>query len=192
MTSNGAGDRELLHIRSIEAKGYRRADGRFDIEVHLRDTKTYDRVNPAGTRPAGMPIHDMALCLTLDRMMTIVDAQAVFDSVPYHGTCDSISKVYRRLVGMRLAPGFSTEVRHCLGGTLGCTHMTDLISIAATTAFQTIGKSVGTGPGNQRPFQLDRCHALKVSGPVVARYYPQWSMSGAEKRGAGRSNDESG
>jgi hypothetical protein len=26
----------------------------------------------------------------------------------------------------------------------------------------------------KRPFQLDRCHALALDGPVVGRYYPRW------------------
>jgi hypothetical protein len=27
---------------------------------------------------------------------------------------------------------------------------------------------------DQRPFQLDRCHALDATGAAVARYYPRW------------------
>src|ERR1700724_127118 len=34
-------ERELLHLRDIALRGYRRADGLFDIEAHLTDTKTY-------------------------------------------------------------------------------------------------------------------------------------------------------
>ena len=26
----------------------------------------------------------------------------------------------------------------------------------------------------RRPFQLDRCRALRVDGPAVAKYYPRW------------------
>ena len=33
--------RELLHLRDIELRGYRRADGLFDIEATLQDTKSY-------------------------------------------------------------------------------------------------------------------------------------------------------
>jgi hypothetical protein len=24
------------------------------------------------------------------------------------------------------------------------------------------------------PWQLDRCHALRIDGPAVARFYPRW------------------
>jgi hypothetical protein len=29
-------------------------------------------------------------------------------------------------------------------------------------------------PADQKPFQLDRCHALASTSPVVGRYYPKW------------------
>lgn len=183
MVCNADENREHLHTRSIEARGYRRSDGGFDIEVNLRDTKTYDRMDSVSPRLAGMPIHDMSLRITVDTTMTIVDAQAIYDAVPYRGACDSISDAYRQLVGLRLAPGLNIKVRELFGGTRGCTHMTDLIAIAATTAFQTIGGRAANLPEGSPPFQLDRCHALKVSGPVVARHYAQWSTARAEKAG---------
>ena len=32
--------RKLMHTRAIDCKGYERADGLWDIEAHLVDTKT--------------------------------------------------------------------------------------------------------------------------------------------------------
>ena len=32
----------------------------------------------------------------------------------------------------------------------------------------------GTGDSQQQPFQLNRCHALKLDGAAVATYYPRW------------------
>ena len=34
-------ERELLHSRDIVLRGYRRADGLYDIEAQLTDTKSY-------------------------------------------------------------------------------------------------------------------------------------------------------
>ena len=28
----------------------------------------------------------------------------------------------------------------------------------------------------ERPYELDRCHALRVDGPAVETYYPRWSL----------------
>ena len=31
------------------------------------------------------------------------------------------------------------------------------------------------GDGERMPFQLDRCHALRLDGPAVLRYFPRWA-----------------
>jgi hypothetical protein len=41
MPLSTSADREPLHTRSITCRGYRRADGLWDIEGHLRDVKDY-------------------------------------------------------------------------------------------------------------------------------------------------------
>ena len=58
--------RELLHNRQVELRGYKREDGLYDIEGHLVDTKAIDFKLAAGLRPAGQPIHDMWLRITID------------------------------------------------------------------------------------------------------------------------------
>jgi hypothetical protein len=29
---------------------------------------------------------------------------------------------------------------------------------------------------HEKPFQLDKCHALQSDGAAVARYYPRWAI----------------
>lgn len=179
-------ERELLHTRNIVMRGYRRADGCFDIEGHLIDTKTYDRDSAGITCRAGEPVHEMWLRITVNPELVIVDAEAQSDAVPYPGQCNTITPAYRRLIGMSLRPGFAKEVRTLLGGICGCTHLTELIGSVATTAFQTLSGQTRPVPG-RRPFQLDGCHALATGGEVVARYYPEWfsGEAAAEERQPG-------
>ncbi|HYC38255.1 MAG TPA: DUF2889 domain-containing protein [Usitatibacter sp.] len=165
--------REPLHTRRIEVRGYRREDGLFDIEGHLVDTKPYDFKLAAGVRRAGEPIHDMWLRITVDRALTIVEAAAAMDAVPYAGECDRIAPAYLRLVGLGIRPGYQQRVKELLAGTRGCTHVTELALALATAAFQTMAGQ-RLQPAEQKPFQLDRCHALASDAPAVARYYPRW------------------
>jgi hypothetical protein len=168
-------DRELLHTRTIEARGYSRAGGLYDLEAHLLDVKTHDKLGPAGTRHAGEPIHEMWLRITIDESLTIVGAEACFDAVPYVGQCERIAPDYGRLVGLAIAPGLTSKVKELLGGTQGCTHVTELIGVLATLAFQTIGnRRAREAQATVRPFQLNRCHALATTGEVVRKYYPRW------------------
>lgn len=171
--------REPLHARRIELQGFRRADGLFDIEGRLVDTKPYDFRLAAGLRPAGEPIHEMWLRITVNRELVIVDAQAAMDAVPYVGDCDRIAPDYRRLVGLAIRPGYQQKLKQLFGGVKGCTHVTELAAALATAAFQSMAGQRLQDP-DKRPFQLDRCHALDAGGPVVGRYYPKW-YRGTEK-----------
>ena len=53
-------ERELLHSRDIVLRGYRRADGLYDIEAHLTDTKPTAR--PTATAATSMPASRFTAC----------------------------------------------------------------------------------------------------------------------------------
>jgi hypothetical protein len=165
--------REPLHTRSIEIRGYKRADGLYDIEGRLVDTKPHDFRLAAGVRKAGEPIHSMWLRITIDRNLVIVDAEARMDAVPYVDHCDTIEPAYRKLVGLAIRPGYQQKLKELFGGVKGCTHVTELAAALATGAFQTMAGQKVQDPA-KKPFQLDRCHSLDSTGPAVARYYPRW------------------
>jgi hypothetical protein len=171
--------REPLHRRSIEIRGYKRDDGLYEIEGRLRDTKDFDFKLAAGVRPAGEPIHEMWLRITVDRDLVIVDAQACTDAMPYVGQCDTIVPAYRQLIGLSIRPGYTQKLKELLGGVRGCTHITELAASLATAAFQTLAGQRTQDP-EKRQFQLDKCHALATTSPVVARYYAKW-YTGTEK-----------
>jgi DUF2889 family protein len=166
-------ERELLHRREIEIRGFKRADGLFDIEGHLVDTKPYDFRLAAGVRPAGEAVHGMWLRITVDRELKIVDAAASMDAMPYVDYCNQVVPAYKLLIGLAIRPGYQQRLKELLGGVRGCTHITELAGSLATATFQTMaGQRIQ--PEHQKPFQLDRCHALAVTSPVVGRYYPKW------------------
>lgn len=166
--------RTRLHRREIVMEGYRRDDGLYDIEGHLTDVKDYDFGHMTTLTRAGTQIHGMWLRITVDGTLTIVDAQAHMQARPYAGQCEQITPDYRKLVGLRIAPGFTQAVRSRLGGTLGCAHLSEMVGSLATTAFQTMAGERHLAPADVQPPHLDRCHALSVSGEVVRTFYPKW------------------
>lgn len=176
--------REPLHRRQIEIQGYKRADGLYDIEGHLVDTKPYDFKLAAGVRRAGEPVHGMWLRITVDRNLVIVDAAAAMDAMPYVDHCNQIVPAYRLLIGLAIRPGYQKRVMELLGGVRGCTHITELAASLATAAFQTMAGQRIQDP-EKKPFQLDRCHALAATAPAVAKYYPKWYKGTARIAAAG-------
>jgi hypothetical protein len=186
--------REPVHKRAIEINGYRRADGLFDIEARLTDSKAYGQTNyDRGFIPAGEPIHDMWIRLTVDETMHILSSEACSDYTPYM-MCPTAAPNFSRLAGLQIKAGFLREANHRVGGTIGCTHLRELLQQIATTAFQTINPSrvrkemQAEGSAEKRgsdaadaritekmggaPKVLNTCIAYAADGPLVKRRWP--------------------
>ncbi len=175
--------RALRHTRAITVQAFARDDGLWVIEANITDIKTLDVTLASGLRPAGLPLHDLSLRLTIDTALTVVAAEAVSDAVPYPGYCDTIAPAYQQLVGLNLMKGFRHALKERLHGVLGCTHLTELAQILPTATIQAFANDVlktrdGDGPDSMpnKPFQIDKCHALRSDGPGVVKYYPRWAV----------------
>jgi hypothetical protein len=176
--------RRHLHTREIRCEGFEREDGLWDIEASIRDTKTYDTVEPfRGERAAGAPVHDMALRLTLDRDMVVKDIEVVTNHAPYN-PCFTVAPAYKGLIGAKIGGGWRRAVNENVGGTKGCTHLKELLMPAATVAYQTMGSwpdkrgangevlPVPMKDPSVKPYFLDGCKAWSTQGEVVEKLYP--------------------
>lgn len=171
--------RQPSHHRSINVRAYARSDGLWDIEGHLTDSWPTPVPRAGGMLPAGEPMHAMWLRLTVDRNATIVAAQAATDAGPYDQACASIAPDYGQLVGVRIARGYRDAIRRLFGRTAGCTHMNELAAVMGSAALQALWDDLTEDP-EAKPFAIDGCHALKSSGPQVARFFPRWHRPGGE------------
>ena len=184
--------REPLHTRRIEINGYRRADGLYDIEGRLRDTKPYGFPNQdRGYVEANEPIHDMWLRMTVSEHLEIVTCEAASDRTPY-AVCPQAAPNYAALTGLHIRPGFLREATNRVRGTLGCTHLREMMQQMATTAFQTINpararkdlKAANVPRGSDKfdaeisekmggaPAILNTCLAYGSDSPVIQRRWP--------------------
>lgn len=167
--------RQRVHTRRIEVEGFRRDDGLFELDASLVDVKDIDYPIASGLRRAGDPVHLMRVRVTLDAAFTIVDLEACSDRVPYPGSCDTIGPDYRRLIGLSLVRGFRRTVSEMFADVRGCSHLTELLFSLPTAAIQTFASFRRDNEDTiEKPFQLDRCHALESSTEAVRRYYPKW------------------
>lgn len=166
-----------MHVRRISLEGWERADGHWDIEARLTDTKDYDYPLAAGVRRKGEPVHDMWVRVTVDLQMNVLEAAVSSDAVPYPGGCETIAPAYRQLVGLNLMKGFRRAVLELFDTVRGCSHLTELLTLLPTAAIQSMASRLldteDRSP-DQKPFQLDQCHALETSSETVRRYYPRW------------------
>lgn len=171
-------ERELIHVRTVECRGFRRADGLWDVEGHITDIKSYPVENSwRGTIAPGGPIHDMWIRVTIDDDMTIREATAVTEAAPF-SICGDIAPAFGKLVGLRIGPGWRRRIQERLGGIHGCTHIVELLGPLATTAFQTFSarrrEQEATAREDDRPPRLlNSCYALRSDGPVARRLWPR-------------------
>src|ERR1700739_4910878 len=99
--------REEIHPRRIEMRGYRRADGLYDIEGHITDQKPHVFTLVKGpTRQAHEPIHEMWIILVIDEDFLVHDAIAVSDAAPYRA-CMAAGLNLQRMKGVSIASGWS-------------------------------------------------------------------------------------
>ncbi|RTE65737.1 DUF2889 domain-containing protein [Amphritea opalescens] len=170
-------ERSLQHTRTVTCQGYKRADGLWDIEGHLSDIKTVpieikERNN--GIVDAGEPIHLLAIRLTIDLELNILDAVASMDNTPFR-MCPSIADRYSLLTGQQIAPGFTKKCKELFSGINGCTHLLELLGPIATTAFQATHQErldKARQDENHKPFNLNTCHTFDSAGEVVKKYWP--------------------
>jgi len=175
--------RQLKHRRRVFCEGYAREDGRWDVDARLLDTRGYAlTVFFNQLLPVGEPLHQMGLRMTVDGLLVVCEVQAL----TLHGPapeCRAIAPVYQQLVGLRIGPGFSARVRDLFKGTAGCTHLTELLGVMATVAFQTVlppGGPEGSASKDDPPPTglIDSCHAFRSDGEVVLRRWPQHRKPG--------------
>lgn len=195
--------REPIHTREVTCRGYRRADGLWDVEGHLTDVKAYEfHTEQRGQILPGDPVHGMWMRLTVDDELTVHAVEAVTEKSPYR-TCGAVIPNFQRLVGLRIGPGWTRAVKERLGGVQGCTHLVELLGPMATTAFQTIypilarekaeKAKTGAATGNQdgdkgedmlrtkRPVLLNTCHIFDSNGEVVRKHWPDHYTGDAQK-----------
>jgi len=170
--------REFRHRRAIDVQVFSCGNGLWEVDARLTDLRPSDTRLAAAVRAAGDPIHDMLLRLVIDEAFNIVAAGSESTWVPYAGHCEAHGDAYGRLVGLNLMKGFRDAVRSCLGGSLGCTHLTELTQVLPTAVVQAFAGTVidtrENSDSTTPPFQLDRCHALRRDGDAVRTYYPRW------------------
>jgi hypothetical protein len=132
----------------------------------------------------------MWLRVTLDDDFFIHGIETVTDHSP-HLICPEITDNFQRLVGLQIKPGWRREVLKVVGGTNGCTHLVDLLTPIAVTAFQTIFPLKSDELKNKnierKPVLLNTCHAYATEGAVVKRLWPEY-YSGNEKEPDNGSN----
>jgi hypothetical protein len=174
-----ASSRREIHQRVINMRAYARDDGLYDVEAHLVDKKpfTHQRFSSNEPTPAGQPIHDLWVRITLDGEYVVRQIEAAADVTPF-SICKEAEATLSVLVGERVARGWSSVVKERLRGAASCNHLMEVLIPLATTAIQGIVSLNSKGNGHRLnskgvPVKIDSCYAYGRQREVVHRLWPQ-------------------
>ena len=166
--------RTLAHTRQVRYQGFRRADGLWDIEGHLCDTKPHAFDIPGErTWAPDEPIHNMHIRVTVDDQLVVRDLVVAMDGVP-HGECPSAQAPMQNMVGHSMRSGWRRAIDEHLGKAKGCTHLRELLFNMATAAFQTVSASFKQTQADVPPAHLGGCLSWGFESPLVQRQYPMF------------------
>jgi hypothetical protein len=182
--------RRPVHHRSVQTRAFRRDDGLWDVEAHLVDTKAFDTQDfRRGLIPAGGPIHDMWVRVTIDAELVVRAVESSSDATPFEA-CAAPADEFAALVGATLARGWRRRVHETFGGRNSCTHLVSLFEPIATTGYQALcggddpqGEDPLGAPVHRqvKPFFIDGCRVWREEGATVALVFHEAAWRGKSR-----------
>lgn len=179
MTLPAPQEREEIHRRTYDFHGYRRADGLWDIEGVINDSKAYDYHNShRGEMKAGAPVHRMVVRLTLNDDFEVIDCVGGTEASPFP-ICPAIAVNLQRMKGAKIGPGWRKAIKERIGGIEGCTHINEMLGAMATVAYQTMWpilrrENPQEPDPDKKPPLIGSCHAFDPKGEIVRQTWPDW------------------
>ncbi|WLW62517.1 DUF2889 domain-containing protein [Achromobacter aegrifaciens] len=173
-----ASARKSSHSRTIQLQAYEREDGLWDLEALIEDVKPQPFTTQMRHFDCGVPIHLMAIRVTINEALDVLGAEAGMHRMPFPSVCPEAQLRLERLVGANLLKGFRQEIAKRIPAPERCSHLSELATLLPTLAVQTIlqGKISPQDEDDptKRPLKIGACHALREDGPLVKEHYPQW------------------
>jgi len=174
-----AGDREAWLDFFAEAvivtatQAVETAQQLIDLSSQDRDRIIANFSHTGDRRPPGN-IHHMFIRLLIEiASIRIVKVEVEMPGIP-HQDCPQTIPVFDKLKGMRIAPGFTSKVRHIIGGPRGCAHLTGLLMAMASAAIQGLWTYRAREPHQDEiinamanDYLIDTCRVWRRDGPLV-------------------------
>ncbi|MCP4349350.1 MAG: DUF2889 domain-containing protein [Desulfobacterales bacterium] len=165
-----------IHTRDIQIATYSCDDGYVIVEGILTDEHLIPVHSARKGKTPPDVIHHMVLRLLIQiPSLVIKDVEVELLKVPHEECPDTISSL-DRIKGMKVAPGFTAQVKKVLGGTKGCAHLTALLLAMAPAVVQGSWIHITRKPpekdfssGLVEKFLVGTCHVWRKDGPLTKK-----------------------
>ena len=174
--------RQKLHRRAILVEGFKREDGNYDIDAVLEDTKTHRFSTDRGTLDPSQVLHGLSARMTITPQFEIIDFTVAMDDTP-SDSCLTVVPHFKAMIGLVITRGFVRAAYERIGGTLGCTHIRELLQQMATVAMQTtFQERMNRRDPAAPPPLLNTCHGWRADGPMMRNRYPAYYQPPSAER----------
>jgi hypothetical protein len=161
----------LVHGRDIAIRTYDLGESTVLVEGRLRDERHRQREGEGFEGP--FLIHDMAARLTIRGPEMVI--QAVEAEMPHHPRegCADVLPWMQKLVGTRIASGFTQRVKRLVGDVRGCAHLTSLLITLGPAAVQGYWAAYGVGRNKltihdpRIKMVVNTCYLWREDGPLI-------------------------
>jgi hypothetical protein len=175
--------RELVHHRDMSIRTFDLGEGRILVEGRLRDQRHRPR---AGEEFEGaFLVHDMVARLTIRGPdMVIDDVEAEMPQHPREG-CAEVLPWMKKLVGEKIASGFTQRVKGLVGNARGCAHLTTLLIAMGPVAIQGHWAAYGLDRSKIRADDsrvrrlVNTCYLWREDGPIMQELKKQSGQDNA-------------
>ena len=170
---------EKIHTRNISIAIYACGDSGIVVEGTLKDERLISHFRTASeTLPPGT-VHHMTIRMRIeDPSLTLAEIAVDMPTIP-HGDCIGLKHSLEGLVGLRIAPGFTSRVKKTVGGVKGCVHLTTLLLAMAPAAVQGYWTHRGGTPTVEdipvealEQYLIDTCRVWRRNGPLAKEIMP--------------------
>jgi len=168
-----------IHSRDIILNTYEMDDERIIIEGALVERRLYDYHLASGEKkPAGIIHHMVIRWLVNMSIFKIEDVEAEMPTAPYDECSETLNRV-SLLKGVGITRGFTLKTKELIGGSIGCTHLLELLTAMAPATLQGYAAYHSQKPSGFESerntilqFLVNSCYAWRTEGMLVKKYLP--------------------
>jgi hypothetical protein len=163
-----------IHTRRIAVATYDCGGDGIIVEGELRDDRLRTIYRPAGDKVPPGRVHHMIIRMQVKGPdLTIEEIEVEMPTVPYEECIETLTSL-EPVKGMKIASGFTSEVKELVGGAKGCAHLVALLVSMASAAVQGAWTAASRRPGGQSGYRdramkaiVDTCRVWRRDGPKL-------------------------
>ncbi len=165
---------EKVHTRNITIATFAREADSITVEGALEDNRLMPHYTISGDKLPPDVVHHMSIRMRIKGPMLTIDELDVDMPCTPHQECINTRNSLEALIGLRIAPGFSSKVKKAVGGVKGCVHLTTLLLSMAPAAVQGYWANKSRKPAVDKlsaevldQYLVDTCRVWRRDGPLA-------------------------